>query len=81
MSNSLHINAMNYPLPLVRVGSVVEVSPLYGGYALSTDFGPEWDGFRTVFFGPDLDDLLRRLSEAGKVLQTADDPDARWVVV
>lgn len=75
--NNLHINAMHYPLPLVRVGSVVEVSRLYGGYALSTDFGPEWDGFRTVFFGPDLDDLLRRLSEAGEVVER----DDRWVVV
>lgn len=68
MGNVLHIAAMNYPLPLVRDNSIVETWS--GQHALFTDFG---NGYRVVFFGDDVDDLLRRLGEAGKVAWHEDD--------
>lgn len=66
MGNRLHISAMNHPLPLVRENSTVRPDPSWGGWVLTTVF-PEPIGGRVVFFGPDRDDLLRRLGEAGDI--------------
>lgn len=74
MSNRMHIAAMNHPLPLARENSIVEPSKPWGGYTLSTDFG---DGYRVVWFGDDLDDLLRRLREVGPVTEHE---DGHWYV-
>lgn len=65
MSTRLHINAVNYPLPLVRENSIIQPSKAYGGWVLVTDFEGDSGDYRVVFFGDDLEDLKRRLGETG----------------
>lgn len=69
MGNVIHIAALDRPLPLVRENSVVEPSKHFPTHALFTDFG---EGYRVVFFGDDLPDLLSRLGSAGKVAEHED---------